>query len=462
MKTRALLFSPLLLLLGITPLPGAEPEHRVFAVLAQFDRMAARPLWPQFAPGNIPLEISDGGRTWLVRHPQPPAEFAEVPGHPEVRVFNGRHKSARANAAVELNGIPTATASFEGSAAFPAQLAALLLHEAFHVFQARRHPGWGGNEAELFVYPVEDAEALAFRRLESAALSRAVAAANRRTAAGWASRALALRQSRFARLPAGAAAYERGTELKEGLARYLEAASGGLADPLFPAAEFPPGQVRDRAYASGCAIAVLLDRLDPGWKETLEEQEAPLDELLGRAAAKAAKVPPLAFSGEETGAARRRAVRDVAAWSDSRAALRRELLETPGWKLIVESEAPLFPQGFDPLNVERLSSSEVLHTRWVKLGNADGSFEALDRRCLTESAGKHPLFEGVRRATVAGLAEEPRVEGSDGTVTVRAAGLTLSFRNARAVRTEGTVTVSVGGSRRLEGAACATGSNGKR
>ena len=33
--------------------------------------------------------------------------------------------------------------------------------------------------------------------------------------------------------------------------------------------------------------------------------------------------------------------------------------------------------------------------------NADGSVEILDKHCLTEGAGKHPLFGGVRRAAVA-------------------------------------------------------------
>ena len=406
--------------------------------------MAARPLWPGFEPREVPLEIFDGGRTWLLRHPRPPAEFEPVSGRADARVFEGRHESLRANTSIELAGVATAAASFDGKAEGTRPLAALLLHEAFHVFQARRHPGWGGNEADLFAYPVENSEALSLRRLESAALARALAAGNRARTASWAARALELRRERFAVLLAPAAAYERGTEMKEGLARYIEAKAVGVPAHLLPDAEFAPDRVRERAYASGCAMALLLDRLEPEWKRTLEEMDAPLDEVLSRANVGAA---PVVLAAAERESALRRAAQDVAAWSASRAALRRDFLAAPGWRLVVESETPLFPQGFDPLNVQRLSSSEVLHTRWIKLGNAAGALEALDRRCLTESAGAHPLFEGVRRATLTGFSDEPRVQESGGSVQVSARGLTLSFRSARVSRSGSRVTISVGASR---------------
>lgn len=144
---------------------------------------------------------------------------------------------------------------------------------------------------------------------------------------------------------------------------------------------------------------------------------------------------------------RKRAARDAAAWTASRADLRRKFLGAHGWRIVVESDSPLFPQGFDPLNIERIPPSEVLHTRFVKLGNAEGSLEVLDRSCLTEAktGARHPLFEGVRRATVTGLAREPEVEPSEnGGVRVRVPGLTLEFRHARVSRARATITISVG------------------
>jgi hypothetical protein len=432
----------LIVLLGGSA-PGdlaAEVPVRVPAVIAEYDREAAKPIWPGFEPASIPLEIFDGGRTWLVRHPHPPAEFLPVSGAPDLRSFEGRHESMRANTAAKIDGVLTATASFEGSTRSPRALAALLLHEAFHVFQAKQHPKWEGNEVELFVYPVEDAEALALRRIESRSLTLALGARDSEVRS-WASRAVAARRARFARIPSGSSGYERGTELKEGLARYVQAKAGGETGSPFPDAEFAPDKVRDRAYASGSAMALLLDRLDPRWKEGLEQRDEPLDEILGRAAA---GTPPAALPAPEEAEIRRRAGADVAAWSASRASLREQFLATPGWKVVVESASPLFAQGFDPLNVERLSAESVLHTRFLKLGNAEGSVEILDHHCLTEGAGKHPLFGGVRRATVAGFPQEPAADTTGGGVRITIPGVTLAFRNATVSRAGSTLTIVLG------------------
>ena len=439
MTLRAVLLPELLALL--VSLAGAPaPAPRVLAVLNELDRISARPLWPGFDPRQIPIAIFDGGRTWLARHPNPPQEFRPWPGEKSVGVFEGRHASLRANTAIALAGVGTATASFEGSAEGTRRLAGLLVHETFHVFQARRHPKWGGNEVDQLTYPSDDQEVLAERRLESLALSRAVAARSRASAGAWAARALDAREKRFARLPETAAAYERGTEMKEGLATYVETMAAGERGAVLPESEFPPEAVRLRAYASGNAIARLLDRLDPAWKSALEaNDDSSLDALLSRAVA---GMRPADFSAAEESGARARAAADVRTIAARHATRRREFLETPGWTLVLETADPVFPQGFDPWNLERVSPSEVLHTRWLKLGNGAGSVEILDRKCLTEGSGKHPLFEGVRRATVTGLAE-PRVEEIPGGLKISGDGLTLEFRGARAVRSGQTVTVTV-------------------
>ena len=214
------------------------------------------------------------------------------------------------------------------------------------------------------MYPVENAAVLALRRLESAALDRSLAADNRPAARAWAARALAFRRERFALLLEPASAYERGTEMKEGLAQYVEMTAAGHDGPLLPPEEFPAQAVRLRAYASGCAVGLVLDRLDSAWKRRLEEKD------------------------------------DV-------------------------------------------SAAEVLHTRWIKLGNSSGSIEVLDRHCQTEGAGKHPLFEGVARATITGLPSEPRIEETDGAVKLSENGLTLTLCGARVTRDGKTRTITL-------------------
>jgi hypothetical protein len=412
------------ILAAAAPNAPKEPAVSVPAVLEQFERACRRPFWPGFEPCRIPLVVFDGEKTWLVRHPAPPPEFRACGLRDDARVFEGLHASVRANTSVDLAGTASASAILRGPLRDPIRLAALLLHETFHVFQGRRHPGWGANEADLFLYPVEDARALALRRLESRALRRALAAGQTRERAEWAACAIQTRRERFAQLPAAASGYERGTELKEGLARYVQWL-GGDVDPLFPDTEFPAAAVRDRAYSSGAAMALLLDALDPAWKGRLEEGDSrPLEDILASAAGPA---KPEGFARADIERENRRAAAEVAALGAERERKRREILEGPGWKLVLEPAEPMQPQGFDPLNVERLSASEVLHTRFVKLSNSAGSVEVLGLRCLTESAGKHPLFEGIRRATIE-LPGPPRIEEEAGTIRITGEGLTVAYR----------------------------------
>ncbi|HKA36424.1 MAG TPA: hypothetical protein VKH43_06355 [Thermoanaerobaculia bacterium] len=418
---------PALLVAAVAKEPRAVS---VPAVLTEFDRVCRLPFWPGFEPCRIPLVLFDGEKTWLVRHPAPPAEFAASGDRDDARVFEGRHASVRANTSVDLAGTPTASAIVQGPVRDPVRLAALLVHETFHVFQGRRHPGWGANEADLFVYPVEDSRALALRRLESLALRRALAAGRARGRAAWAARALETRRERFALLPAAAGAYERGTELKEGLARYVQWLAGDV-EPLFPDGEFAAAAVRDRAYSSGAAMALLLDSLDPGWKGRLEEGGSRwLEDLLATAAG---PEKPEAFARADIDRETRRAASEAAALGAERERKRRGILEGPGWKLIFEPAEPLQSQGFDPLNVERLAATEVLHTRFVKLANSAGSVEVLGLRCLTESAGKHPLFEGIRRATIE-LPGPPRIEEDAGTIRITSEGLTVAYRGGLTAR----------------------------
>ena len=82
----------------------------------------------------------------------------------------------------------------------------------------------------------------------------------------------------------------------------------------------------------------------------------------------------------------------------------------------------------------------VLHTRFLQLGNDARDVQAIDEgsadiEALTEGAGPHPLFNGVRRITVAGLSK-PEVTTSGDSVVVQAPGFTARLRHASA-RTEG-------------------------
>lgn len=406
------------------------------ALLAEVDRLAARLLWPNYDPRTLPVAIYNGRQTWLFRHPDPPPEFTPNDMHRPSLVYPGLHPAVRANSSVTLNGHATATVLLDDTGGRSmTDLAALIIHELFHAFQRQRHPDWTANEADLFVYPLHDADLLHIRHLETAALRRALRAPEPVEQARWAAAAMGCRRERFELLPPEAVAYERGNELNEGLARYVDGkARGDLDHRTALDQDFPADGVRARTYAVGRALALLLDRLAPGWQLDLEAGETqPLDVLLGAALDRRGAVPA-AFTREELVRAMEQAQAATATLQGECGEHRRAFFALSGWQVVIRVERgePLWPQGFDPSNVQQLGEGEVLHTRWLQLGNAAGTVEVLDRQALTEAAGAHPLFTGVRTVTVAGLPEHPVVRiHADDAIEITADGVTATFREAQ-------------------------------
>jgi hypothetical protein len=442
MRTLSLFWIALLWAGSFIPAAGAEaPKDAAAAVVAEFDRMAGQPLWPGFDPKRIPLAFWDGERTILVRHPSPPPEFKQ---EGERWVVRGRNPALRANTSAQIGGVLTATLLLDpGKPPEPAQWAAVLMHEAFHVFQREKHPAWQGNEADLFLYPVDDPGALALRRLESEALRRALAAKDREGSACWAGKALAFRNERFGKIRASAAAYERGTELNEGLASFVEArALGDTAGPAIPEGEYPAEDVRGRAYDIGQALAFLLERFDPAWKDALENgKAASLDERLSSSLA-GTPGGNCGFPEKEIEAAGEKAKADAGRIAQDRRERREAFFARPGWTLeIVAGSQPLFPNGFDPLNVSSLGNGEILHRRFLRLGDGDSNVEVFDHESLTEAMGAHPLFNGVRKVIVTGLAAEPKIRQEDGATILETEGVTAALKGAKVERSEKTVRV---------------------
>lgn len=190
----------------------------------------------------------------------------------------------------------------------------LIVHEAFHVFQDRAHPERGGNEGLLAIYPVLSVDNNVGFGLEALALDEVLRAKTTADARRAALRWLAAREERRRSLDTRAIQYEDGTEFAEGLAKYTEyqlweslegrEPSAGLARAQGFAgyhdlsrrraalaadmrahlrgevnvnnAPFGTAPARMRLYYSGMGIAVLLDRLAPGWKQRFWESDSTL------------------------------------------------------------------------------------------------------------------------------------------------------------------------------------------
>lgn len=433
--------------------PLTAQEHAL-AIARDVERIAAsRSFWPGFEPLTIPLAIYDGKRTWLLRHPDPPRDFApSAISSVRVHVREGRHPAVTSNSSADIGGITTATLLADGARAklSSAELAATALHESFHVFQRTRHPGWQGNEGDLLLYPVENAELLVARRLESEALRRALLATDPGRTACYARLAADYRAKRFMAMDSAFVAYERGTELNEGLATYIQQLALGRTTVDVPPNEFAAADVRLRIYTVGPAIAFLLDRIRPNWKASLEAHDRQaLDEVLAGALVGAVESPMDGCALPPTDVRRieETARRDAADVVSRRTTRRKAFDARPGRRVVITAATgkPLWPQGFDPLNIERMDGG-LLHTRFLALGNEVCKATAIDEDgididAFTDGFGPHPLFNGVRRAVVAGV-EKPVVTIDGTRVTIQSSGIHLECSAATVEETAQEIRVS--------------------
>lgn len=194
----------------------------------------------------------------------------------------------------------------------------MIVHEAFHVHQAKA-PEKSASEAWLLQYPWLAAENNAGFALEGKLLERALTTKDDEQAFETALEWLAVRAERRARLPAQAVQYEDGTEFNEGLAKYtewraslalegreplaalrwargfrgfedlapwrarlLDALRGNCSgETLVNNDPYGSGALRFRLYFTGMAIGALLDRLGADdWRARIFEPGTTLTGLV--------------------------------------------------------------------------------------------------------------------------------------------------------------------------------------
>src|SRR5208337_1844102 len=311
------------------------------------------PIWPGWDASGTPLLFYlPGEQDVLINHPHPPEGFLTYDGpvrFPGWRIFlkngptliewDGQNTSmdvedirtlvvadTLSNLRSQVSGLlqdPRPAAEkvqglhFSDLAMDPYGQLAMVVHEAFHVFQEKQAPDNGANEMLLLYYPVLSVQNNVGFAQEGSALAEALratdAAAFRRAAVRW----LALRKDRRSSLPKKALEYEDGIEFMEGLAKYTEYrlfqvlegrqpgpamswAQGfvGYAD-LAPQRErliekmvqnmsgavnvnndpYGTAPLRMRLYYSGMAVGVMLDSLSPGWKSRIFSPDTSLTSL---------------------------------------------------------------------------------------------------------------------------------------------------------------------------------------
>ena len=431
--------SILLLLFSLTA-GGQERTGAPVADVFQVMELAAdgrmNTLWPAFETSDIPILVFDGIDTYLFHFRTIPEGFARSLRDPEVLIYHGQHPQARGNSIIRLGETLVATSVLSSSSKRTGEryalkdMAGIIVHEQFHVFQRTRHPQWRQNDGLLLRYPAETAESLLQRRMEKEAFKRAVVAEERAEIAGWARLALRCREGRLAGLEPPFVLYEKELQRTEGLSDYVERVSRGL-DPL-NASEMTkgiaPAGVRDLGYVEGRWTAMILDKLYPGWKALLEgDDRLYLEEIL-RTALKESPGQTNAFRPEEAEKMDEAARSDFAEWQRRKKDEIKAYAHEPGFHIEIDaSNAPLVLRLFEPLEMEILDDGGVYHRFVFAAGHEGGSLRIMDHPCLTWFNDSFRVI----RLSVNGLKQAPEIIDGEKKLVVKEDGLTIELKYAR-------------------------------
>ena len=242
------------------------PDSTAHAALDEYTRSChgvADRLWPRPVCGPLAL-IDPRTRRAFANTKTPDTGFVAESG-----VFTGQWPSSLglANTAVDWHGERWAMVRLSlPDDAF--NRIALLVHESFHRIQ----PSIGLESRDATSPHLEERDGRLWLRLELAALSQALtttgADSKRHARDG-----MLFRRFRYTLYP-GADTIERALEIAEGIAEYtgvrvaLDATGLGPLSAVrsIDAHQNDPSYARSFAYATGPALGLLLDRLDPAWR----------------------------------------------------------------------------------------------------------------------------------------------------------------------------------------------------
>ena len=204
---------------------AVKPVTDIREVMREQALIAEMQLWPGFNVREIPVAVFDSVNTWFFFSDQAPEGFSPSDDDTGVFIFEGQYPLVRGNSVVRFGEVWTATSVLSNISRrtheiyTPKDLAGIMVHEQFHVFQRTKHPGWRQNDGVLLFYPEETKEALFLRRVEKEAFKRAVLATDRMEITAWATTALDYRKERLDMIPAQFGNYEKDLQRTEGSVR---------------------------------------------------------------------------------------------------------------------------------------------------------------------------------------------------------------------------------------------------
>jgi hypothetical protein len=409
-----------------------NPVADVFRVMELASDSKIDKLWPGFMVDKIPVLVYDSLNTYLFNSHNGAEGFVESDINHEVYVFKGQHPLVRGNSIVRMGDNWTATSVLSSSSRRTGEkydlkdMAGIIVHEQFHIFQRTNHPGWLQNDGLLLIYPEETVEALLLRRMEKEAFKRAVIADTRDQVAGWVKLGMQKRKERLDLVPYEFANYENELQLSEGLSDYIEKrardqhphAAMDITNGIAPAG------IRDLGYVEGRWMAMILDSLKPGWKLYLEENDSLyLEDILNELVDKL-PFQKKAFGPQEMDKMKEDAEKDFMEWQERKKSEIEGFYEMPGYSIeFRSSDDPFVIRLFEPLEIEILDDGGVYHRLIFMAGNESGSLRGRTHPCITWFNNAYR----ITRLMINGLQQEPEINENEKKLTINENGVSIQL-----------------------------------
>lgn len=412
------------------------PVADVFKVMELASDRKLDALWPEFRVSEIPVLVFDSLNTYLFHSRSTDEGFVRSGKNPEVWVYEGQHLLVRGNSIVRMGEDWTATSvlsSFSrrtGEKYDLKDMAGIIVHEQFHIFQRTHHPSWRQNDGLLLRYPDETAEALLLRRMEKEAFKRAVVSGEPKQNAGWAKLAMQLREERLGPLAPQFAHYENELQRTEGLSDYIEKRARDL-DPLDASNitnGIAPAGIRDLGYIEGRWIAITLDKLRPDWKSELEKNDSLYLEDILKAVLDESPVTKGAFETWELDTMKAAAEADFTEWQSRKKAEIEDFFELPGYRIEIRSSSnPFVIRLFEPLEMEILDDGGVYHRLVFMAGNESGNLRIINHPCITWFNDWYQ----VTKLMINGLKQAPEIIESKKKLTIKDNSISIELNYSR-------------------------------
>jgi hypothetical protein len=237
-------------------------------------------------------------------------------------------------------------------------------------------------------------------------------------------------------IPALFGNYERDLQLTEGLSDYIERIARGV-DPLNASNMtdgIAPAGVRDLGYWEGRWIAMILDMLNPDWKNRLEDNDTLYLEDILESELHDLPTGKLAFTDSEVSRIKAEAKEDFDLWQIKKAEEIESYKSLEGYKIEISSISnPLNIRIFEPLEIEVLPEGAVFHRLIFSASNEKGSIRIFNHPCITGFDESYRLVE----LSIYGLPEPPEVNLKESTLTLKKDAISLELEYSE-LKQEGT------------------------